>query len=63
MQTVNHYFGHIGIFGMHLLGFLVQRAVIKTIQHLNLKDEVNQLSPGDNPVHRGQTLAASKVIM
>jgi len=23
MQTVNHYFGHIGIFGMHLLGFLV----------------------------------------
>jgi len=23
METVNHYFGHIGIFGMHLLGFLV----------------------------------------
>jgi len=23
----NEYFGHIGIFGMHLLGFLVQRAV------------------------------------
>jgi len=23
-----------------------------TIQHLNLKDEVNQLSAGDNPEHR-----------
>jgi len=29
MQTVNHYFSHIGILDMHLLGFLVQRAVIQ----------------------------------
>jgi len=25
---------------------------INSIQHLNLKDEVNQLLPGDNPGHR-----------
>jgi len=31
MQTVNHYFGHIGIFGTHILGFLVQRAVVVCI--------------------------------
>jgi len=42
MQTVNHYFGHSGIFAMHLLGFLVQRAVFRdlfflNIEYLNLK--------------------------
>jgi len=31
MQTVNDYFGHIGIFGMPLLGFLVQRAMIVAV--------------------------------
>jgi len=34
--------------------------LIKSIQHLNLKDEVNQWSP---ILDTGQTLAASKVIM
>jgi len=41
MQTVNHYFDHIGIFGMHLLGFLVQRAVVQVINNKNSKRSSN----------------------